>query len=198
MSTIQASTHSTHSGPQGRRPAQTVAIGLGWFSIGLGLAECFLPRTMARAVGLQGKESLVRAFGVREIVSGVGILMSEDPEPWIWSRVAGDAMDLGALSAGLRRDNPQLSGSVVAALAVAQVTAVDYACATALAGYRNQAERPGIDYRDRSGFTRRAQDMRGAALADFDMPREYRIPEALRPWSQSQSPSGTGYGRAFN
>jgi len=182
MRTMQGPTHAGQSGAQGRRPAHAVALGLGWFSIGLGLAESLMPQTMARAVGLQGKESLVRAFGIREILSGVGILMARDPEPWIWSRVAGDAMDLGALSGGLRRDNPHLTGSIVATLAVAQVTVVDYACASALACYRNEADRPRIDYHGRSGFASSVEDMRGAALSDFEIPREYRIPEALRPW----------------
>jgi hypothetical protein len=184
---MQALTDSPASGGHIERPAHAVARGLGWFSIGLGLAECAMPQTMARAVGLEGKENLIRAFGVREILSGVGILMSRDPEPWIWGRVAGDALDLGALSAGMRRDNPHLAGNLVATLAVAQVTALDYACATALADYRNAASAPRIDCRGRSGFNRPAEAMRGAALADFKTPRDFRIPEALRPWRHGSS-----------
>jgi hypothetical protein len=189
--TMYALTHSTKNGGHGGRPAHAVAHGLGWFSVGLGLAECLMPQTMARAVGLPGKESLVRAFGIREVLSGMGILMSRDPEPWIWSRVAGDSLDLGALSAGLRKDNPHLMSSVVATIAVAQVTAVDFACAKALAGYRKKAMSAdqAIDYRDRSGMPKPAQAMRGAALSDFTIPREYRIPEALRPWERHPSPT---------
>jgi hypothetical protein len=175
--------------------AHTVARGLGWFSIGLGLAESLMPQTMARAVGLEGKESLVRAFGLREIATGVGLLMARDPEPWVWGRVAGDALDLGALSAGLRRDNPHRMGTTVAMLAVAQVAAVDYACARALAGHREQAENEWryIDYRDRRGFDKPAQEMRGAALSDFRTPDDYRIPPALRPWEARELPAGGLY-----
>jgi hypothetical protein len=198
MKAMKAQTAPAGSSTQGGRPAHKVALGLGWFSIGLGLAQSLMPQTMARAVGLQGKESLVRAFGFREILSGVGILMSRDPEPWIWSRVAGDALDLGALSMGMRRDNPQFTGSIVATLAVAQVTVVDYACASALARYRNEAERPRIDYHGRSGFASSTEEMRGAALSDFEIPREYRIPEALRPWTQGQRSSRVQEGRALN
>ena len=39
------------------------ARGLGWFSVGLGLAECLMPRAVARAVGMAGRESGVRAAG---------------------------------------------------------------------------------------------------------------------------------------
>ena len=175
--------------------AHTVARGLGWFSIGLGLAESLMPQTMARAVGLQGKENLLRAFGLREIATGVGLLMARDPEPWVWGRVAGDALDLGALTAGLRNDNPHRLGTAVAMLAVAQVSAVDVACAKALASHREQAENEWryIDYRDRRGFDKPAHEMRGAALRDFSTPDDYRIPQALRPWEAQELPAGGLY-----
>ena len=173
-----------------RGPAHTVARGLGWFSIGLGLAECLMPRTMSRVVGLEGKENVLRAFGVREITSGIGLLVAQDPEPWVWGRVAGDAVDLGALSAGLRSDNPHRTGTVAAMLAVAQVTAVDVACAKALGRHREAAASEPLyfDYGDRRGFDRPAGEMRGAALSDFRTPDEYRIPKALQPWDQQAMP----------
>jgi hypothetical protein len=177
----------------GQGTAQTVARGLGWFSIGLGLAECLMPQTMARAVGLPGRENLMRAYGLREIATGVGILTSNDPEPWIWGRVAGDALDLATLSAGMHRDNPHLIGNAMAMLAVAQVTAIDLACGKALAADRQQqgTTRSLIDYRGRSGFNASPSQMRGAALSDFEMPADYRTPEALRPWSDHSAAVGS-------
>jgi hypothetical protein len=179
---MQSMTQTSEGGGSGPETALMVARGLGWFSIGLGLAECLMPQTVSRAVGVQGKETVIQAFGVREILTGVGILMSRDPEPWLWGRVAGDVADLGVLSTGLQPDNPHRGGTKVALLAVGQVTAVDIACASALAHYRVRASRPAIDYGDRAGFPKSARAMRGVALADFDMPNEYRTPEALRSW----------------
>ena len=51
---------------------------------------------------------LRRAYGVREIAAGMGILGSRngDRAPWVWSRVAGDALDLASLSGGLSDRNP--------------------------------------------------------------------------------------------
>src|SRR5215207_7383689 len=48
---------------------------LGWFSIGLGLAEVFAPQADARLIGLKEDEhkTLLRAYGVRELAAGVGI-----------------------------------------------------------------------------------------------------------------------------
>jgi hypothetical protein len=34
---------------------------LGWFSIGLGLAEILAPRALCRALGMEGREALVQA-----------------------------------------------------------------------------------------------------------------------------------------
>ncbi len=65
---------------------------------------------------------LVRGLGVREIASGIGILTRPRPAVWLWSRVAGDAMDLSLLALALsRRPNarPRLIGATAAVLAVA-------------------------------------------------------------------------------
>ena len=68
--------------------AMALARGLGWFSIGLGLAEMLAPRMLTEQMGMQGKESLLRFYGAREMAAGVGILMSDNPAPWVWGRVA--------------------------------------------------------------------------------------------------------------
>jgi hypothetical protein len=111
---------------------QRVARGLGWFSIGLGLAELAAPKQFCKLFGAEGHERLVRSFGVREIAAGVGILSQSQRGPWVWSRVAGDALDLSALGAVLR-NNPSKKNLVGAAIAsVAAVTALDIATGTQL------------------------------------------------------------------
>ncbi|MDQ6680345.1 MAG: hypothetical protein M3Y67_05195, partial [Pseudomonadota bacterium] len=72
--------------------------GLGIFSIGLGLAELLATRLVARATGMRGSETLLRAYGLREIATGIGLLASRDPRPWLWGRVAGDALDVSTLA----------------------------------------------------------------------------------------------------
>src|SRR5256885_2280475 len=84
---------------QGARTARSVARGLGWFSIGLGLAELLLPRVVARAVGMPGRERTVQAYGLREIATGIALLKARDPTPWLLARVGGDALDLATLGA---------------------------------------------------------------------------------------------------
>jgi hypothetical protein len=162
-------------------PAHGLAQGLGWFSIGLGLAELVAPQHLARFLGMEGRDDLIRSYGVREIATGVGILSQDDPTPWMWGRVGGDALDLGTLAIGLGRDNPQRTNVGLAIAAVAGVTALDVYCARALAGDRDTEPMQIWDYSARSGLPRPPDAMRGAAR-DAEVPRDMRIPEALRPY----------------
>jgi hypothetical protein len=69
---------------------------LGVFSIGLGLAEMMRPPKVAARTGVPYPK-LVRLYGAREIVTGIGILSSRRPAGWLWARVAGDVLDLATL-----------------------------------------------------------------------------------------------------
>jgi hypothetical protein len=165
----------------------TLARGLGWFSIALGVAEVVAPRALARSLGMKGQEGLIAAYGLREIATGIGILASKDPTPWIWGRVAGDGLDLATLATGLEGNNPKKGNVGIAMAAVAGVTALDVYCAGVLSGESPRPLPPMQDYSDRSGFPQGAEQMRGAA-SDFQVPQDFRTPEALRPYTQPQAP----------
>ncbi|SFM60245.1 cyclase dehydrase [Methylobacterium pseudosasicola] len=158
-----------------------LARGLGWFSIGLGLLELTAARGLCRALGLRGRETLIQAYGVREVATGVAILMSHDPTPWILGRVGGDAIDLATLATGFEDDNPKKTNLAAATAAVAGVTVLDVICAQGLIGQKRLSPPGAFDYGDRSGFPLPPQAMRGAA-SDFEPPADFRIPEPLRPW----------------
>lgn len=166
------------------RSADALASGLGWFSIALGALELLAPRGLARGLGMPGQENLIRAYGAREIATGIGILSSRDRTPWIWGRIGGDALDIATLSTAMRDSNPQRGNALLALAAVAGVTALDVICAQALTSRRSQPALPVPDYSDRSGLPRPADAMRGAAR-DFKAPRDMRIPEAMRPYAQA-------------
>lgn len=178
--------------------AHGTARGLGWFSIGLGLAECLMPRAVARAVGMPGREGIVRMYGLREIATGVGLLAARDPEPWLWGRVAGDALDLATLAAGRGDEGQDRHAANIAMLAVAQVAAVDVACATALARRREGEDkarrlRSSLRYDDRSGFRRPVAQMRG--VARDAIPSDYRTPALLQPWRDGRPVTEQGAAR---
>jgi len=78
--------------------ARQVAQGLGWFSLGLGALELAAPGRLTRFLGVPEERAVVRAYGLREVIAGVGLLTQPGRSAtWMWSRVAGDVLDLGTL-----------------------------------------------------------------------------------------------------
>jgi uncharacterized membrane protein len=103
-----------------------LARSLGWFSIGLGLAEVAAPTGLAKFIGVRENHTgLLRMLGMREIASGIGILTRRKPSGWLWSRVCGDAMDLALLGASLMSSKSSKGRVAMATAAVAGVTALD-------------------------------------------------------------------------
>jgi uncharacterized membrane protein len=100
---------------------------LGWFSIGLGLAEVFAPQAVARLIGVDEEEhtTLLRAYGVRELAAGFGILTRPKPTYWMWNRVLGDGVDLTSIGRAMQNERNDKAKLRRAALAVAGVTALD-------------------------------------------------------------------------
>ena len=94
------------------------------------------------------------------------------------SRDAGD---------GLEGNNPKQGNVGIAIAAVAGVTALDVYCAQTLSRESPHPLPPLQDYSDRSGFPRGIEQSHGAA-SDFEVPRDFRTPEALRPYTQPETP----------
>src|SRR5437867_1431340 len=114
-----------------------LARALGWFSIGLGVAELVAPRGIARMIGVRDHRILLRAVGLREMASGVGILTQRRPAGWLWARVVGDVMDLALVGAAFRSPRARRGRLALATAAVAGVTALDVVAS------RRLSRRPG-------------------------------------------------------
>jgi len=127
--------------PRRRRAASSpekIARGIGWFSVGIGIAQIVAPRLVTRLVGLPLPPALTIACGVRELVCGIGILTQEQPRPWVQARVVGDALDLTAFGAALLLPGADRSRLAVSTAAVASVAALDVYCSRELAKDRRR------------------------------------------------------------
>jgi hypothetical protein len=166
-----------HSGPSSLGAPDRLAKMLGWFSFGLGVAELAAPGRLARWLGMEGSERLIRAYGAREIGAGM-LTLSVDKNVGLWSRVAGDGLDIATLMTGLREDNPKRGNVALALAAVLGVTLLDVigAQATAMRHSQNRGERR--TYRDRSGFPSGVEAARGAAR-EFGTPSDMRAGPVL-------------------
>lgn len=109
--------------------ATTVAEALGWLSIGFGVAHLVAPRAVSKFFGIKDRDALMRLAGMRNLVTGIGILSRPDARGWMWSRVAGDLVDLAMLGTVLEPRGKDHGGLRPAALMVGGILAADYLCA---------------------------------------------------------------------
>ena len=160
------------SGPSALTTSDRLGKGLGWMSLGLGAAALFAGGRIAEALGLENKSHLVRLIGAREIASGI-MTLSPDRQTGLWTRVAGDVMDVMLVATALdapptrQRDNAKLALAAVAGIALLDV----------LAAIGTTAERRRIgepkSFAKRSGFPRGVNATWGSAK-DFTTPRDMR------------------------
>ncbi|HEU4435440.1 MAG TPA: SRPBCC family protein [Pyrinomonadaceae bacterium] len=113
--------------------AKRLARGLGWFSLALGTTELLAPRFIARISGVsEDRTGMIRLFGLREIASGIGIFAQKNPAGAMWSRVAGDALDLTALGVACTSPDAKRGRITFATANVLAVTALDVIAARQL------------------------------------------------------------------
>jgi hypothetical protein len=113
----------------GATATDALGRGLGWFSIALGLAEVAAPHAVARLIGVRDDDpravGTLRAFGLRELASGVSILSRPEAPARVWSRFGGDVIDLAFLLWSLRVSRTSRQRLAIALGAVAGVAALD-------------------------------------------------------------------------
>lgn len=79
-----------------------LSLGLGVFSLALGAAELFGAKKIAGTLDASGHEGLIKGFGAREVAAGLALLNAPGHAVGMWSRVAGDVMDIAAVSAAAK------------------------------------------------------------------------------------------------
>lgn len=140
-----------------------LAKGLGWFSIALGATQLLAPKLLTRPLALEGREGITRACGARELISGIGILGTRKPGPWLWLRSGGDALDLAGLALHASRSSRRRGLLWFAVGSVAAIAALDVLSASKVKQRRWPARPATHDYSDRSGFAQPIEAVRGIA-----------------------------------
>jgi hypothetical protein len=164
-----------HTGPGTLTAGDSLARSLGMFSFALGVAELVAPKRITRAIGLDGKEGLVRAFGAREISAGIPTI-SIDKQVGLMMRIAGDGLDIATVARALQSENGQRRNAGIVLGALVAVTALDLLAITLTSAAHKRSPLPPRDYSDRSGLPRGIEASRGLARRDFQTPADYRAP----------------------
>jgi hypothetical protein len=149
-------------GPSSLAAPDHLGKALGWFSLGLGMVELFAPERITRALGMRGQESLVRAYGAREIGSGI-LSLSTERGLGLWSRVGGDGIDIATLLTAMRDDNPKKHNVTTALAMVLGITLLDVMAAQGTTSRHRRTSDGRNLYRNRTGFPRGVATARGAA-----------------------------------
>jgi uncharacterized membrane protein len=138
------------------------ALGLGWFSVGLGLAQLVAPRQVAQLIGVDDDEQTclaMRALGVRELTCGIGLLSETRPAAWAWARVAGDVMDLMLLGYAYRDDRPSADRALSTAGSLLGVTWLDAQTALQLGREQRRTLADGVGVRQAVTIERTPDDV---------------------------------------
>jgi len=191
---------------RGSLDADGLANALGWFSMGLGLAQITMPEQMARLIGVDDHERTsrtMRALGIREMSAGIGLLTQSRRADWAWARVAGDAMDLALLGNAFTSRRTKRGRTTAATLAVVGVTALDVLAARWLMNRRrdsargNGAARNGVRVRKSISVDRPVEEVYRFWRNVENLPRFMRHLESVQETGERRShwrakgPSGT-------
>jgi uncharacterized membrane protein len=97
------------------------------------MTELLAPKFIAKISGVSERRTgLIRLYGLREIASGIGIFAQKNPAPALWSRVAGDALDLTSLGIACTAPEAKRGRITFATANVLAVTALDIIAAKQL------------------------------------------------------------------
>ena len=118
-----------------RPTANRTANTLGWISIGLGVSELV---GAGRLLGMVGgrRTGVARLFGLREIATGVGLLVAKDPTPFVWGRAGGDVLDAAGLLAGIGQGRRSGRNRLAALLVVGLIGVLDVLSARSMRARR--------------------------------------------------------------
>jgi hypothetical protein len=166
---------------------------LGWFSVGLGTMQLTAPRLLCRLVGAddEGRNpAAMRLMGARELTQGLGILGRPRPTAWVWSRVAGDALDLALLGAVAVRNPGRRLRTAFAVANVAAVTAPDVAESLRLSRRRDRQDMPRL-IRKAVTINMPRQDVEAAWLGAAELRRKIEDAEARVTFSAAPGERGT-------
>ncbi|MDT5175541.1 MAG: hypothetical protein QOG37_2792 [Mycobacterium sp.] len=105
----------------------TLVKGLGAASLGLGLSEVLAPSGIAALAGVDEtprSRAVIRALGVRECGHAAALLLGS--EKLVWTRVAGDVLDIAVLAAGVASRGPgRRRRGIIAAAALSVIGGAD-------------------------------------------------------------------------
>jgi hypothetical protein len=100
----------------------TASLGLGLFSLALGVSEVLIARRIAALLKAEGRERTIRGAGAQSIRAGIGLLRAPQQGARAWDGAGGGLMYLAALGQVVaRRPRNMAAWSAIALVGAATV-----------------------------------------------------------------------------
>ncbi len=93
--------------------AQTLAAGVGWVSLGMGLALTLAPRGSAAQLGWGNRAALARVIGAADLIVGPALLLGRNRERWMTARALLSAVITVAYARALASGTTPRKGRAV-------------------------------------------------------------------------------------
>jgi uncharacterized membrane protein len=179
---------------QGRSERRSSA--LGWFSLGLGLAQLLATKRVAQLIGVDEDDMdtrrALRLVGARELACGFGLLSESHSAAWAWARVAGDVMDLALVGTALQSRHANADRLLLAGAGVVGVACVDTYAAYALQRKARDVSLEGLEVRQSVTIARPPAEVY-AFFRDFEnLPKFLSHLESVRADNGHSHWSATG------
>ena len=105
---------------------QRLSKGVGWVSLGLGIAMTLDPRRSADVLGWADREGLTRFAGAVDLILGAGILLGRRRAPWMLARALLNAAIGLVYVRVLAEGDPRSKGPAAGIGLMAALTLFDY------------------------------------------------------------------------
>src|SRR5690349_13122050 len=101
-----------------------IAAGLGWFSVGMGVAEIVAPGAVSKLIGVKRKSSDTRWRGVRKLAAGIGLMQAPQSGMGLLTRAGANVLELSRMRSRSRRRGSNSGRAAIGLAALAGVAAI--------------------------------------------------------------------------
>ncbi len=113
-------------------PAQELALGVGWISLGIGFALTLAPQQSAAFLGWENREGLARVIGAGDLIVGTGLLLDRRRSRWMLARAFLNVVLAGSYARVLADGTAWRNRAGGGLVLMTVLTVVDYSLALRL------------------------------------------------------------------
>ena len=112
--------------------AHGLSTGVGWVSLGIGLALTLAPNRSTRFLALEDRRGLASVVGASDLMIGTGLLVGQRRQPWMFARVFLNLVIAISYARTVMEDRPRRKRAGGGLCLMVALTVFDYTLARRL------------------------------------------------------------------